>query len=345
VNLDFTTETTNTTISIVYQGTYQPANLMRRAACCVLLMLLGAPLFAIAQSIGGYSDNRAVNAEIVPQAHVDPHTTILPMVDGSTIRFRRFSTEDGLSQTMVTRIVQDDQGFIWFASLYGLNRYDGYKFKTFKHEPGRPNSLSGVHNYSLFKDRSGALWIGFEEFLDKFDPVTETATHYRIGDAEGETFPVRNISQDHMGMLWLGTRGGLYRLDPSTGQTIRYQHDPKNPFSLSSNVIKCTGEDKEGTLWVASSEGVDALDWKVGRVVLHIPLHEGGEMSFQEDHLGLLWIVHVTGGGLAAFDRNTNTLTQYSVHAAHLSDELTGCCRCSKIETELFGLERWAMAF
>ena len=173
MNLDFPTETTNTTVSVVYQGTYQPTNLMRRAACCVLLVLLGAPLFAIAQSIGGYSNNRAVNAEMMPQVHVDPHTTILPMVDGSTIRFRRFSTEDGLSQTMVTRIVQDDQGFIWFASLYGLNRYDGYKFKTFKHEPGRPNSLSGVHNYSLFKDRSGALWIGFEEFLDKFDPVRD----------------------------------------------------------------------------------------------------------------------------------------------------------------------------
>ena len=261
---------------------------------------------------------------MAPQAHVDPHTIILPMVDGSAIRFRRFSTEDGLSQTMVTQIVQDNQGFIWFASLYGLNRYDGYKFKTFKHEPGRSSSLSGVHNYSLFKDRSGALWIGFEEFLDRFDPVTEVATHYRIGDAEGETFPVRSISQDHAGMLWLGTRGGLYRFNPSTGQSTRYQHDPKDPFSLSSSVIKCTGEDKEGTLWVASSEGMDAFDGKAGKVTLHIPIHEGGELSFQEDHFGVLWIAHVTGGGLAAFDRKTNTLTQYSVHAARPSDELTG---------------------
>jgi len=260
----------------------------------------------------------------VPQAHVAPHTVILPVVDGDGMRFRRFSTEDGLSQTMVTQILQDDQGFIWFASLYGLNRYDGYKFKVFKHEPGRPSSLSGVHNYSLFKDHSGVLWIGCEEFLDRFDPVTERATHYRIGDAEGETFPVRNISQDHTGILWLGTSGGLYRFNPSTGQTIRYTHDPKNPFSLSSNVIKCTGEDKEGTLWVASSEGVDAFDWKTGKVTLHIPLHESGEISVQEDRFGVLWIVHVTGGGLAAFDRNTNTLTQYSVHAAHLSAKLTG---------------------
>ena len=241
------------------------------------------------------------------------------------MRFRRFSTEDGLSQTHINEILQDDQGFMWFASMYGLNRYDGYKFKVFKHEPGNPNSLSGVHNYSLFKDHSGMLWVGCEEFLDKFDPVTETATHYRIGSigGVGETFPVSHISQDHEGMLWLATSGGLYRFNPSTGETIRFQHDPNNPFSLSSNVIKFTGEDREGTLWVGSTEGVDAFDWKAGKVTLHIPLYEHGEMSFREDRFGVLWIVHVTGGGLAAFNRNTNTLTQYSVHAAHLSDDLS----------------------
>jgi len=257
------------------------------------------------------------------QAHIDPHTIILPVVDESRMRFRRFSTEDGLSQTHINAILQDDQGFMWFASMYGLNRYDGYKFKVFKHEPGNPNSLSGVHNYSLFKDHSGMLWVGCEEFLDKFDPVTETATHYRVGSRDGETFPVSNISQDHSGMLWLATSGGLYRFNPSTGETIRFQHDPNNPFSLSSNAIKYSGEDKEGTLWVATSEGVDAFDWKAGKVTLHIPLREHGEhMSFHEDRFGVLWIVHLTGGGLAAYDRKTNTLTQYSVHASHLSDEL-----------------------
>src|SRR4029077_15822570 len=108
------------------------------------------------------------------------------------------STEEGLSQTRVTQILQDDQGFIWFASQYGLNRYDGYKFTVFKHEPGRTNSLSGVYIYSLFKDRSGVLWVGCEEFLDSFDPITETVTHYHIDpkDAQGETSPVLNISQD-----------------------------------------------------------------------------------------------------------------------------------------------------
>ncbi|HEY3626776.1 MAG TPA: two-component regulator propeller domain-containing protein, partial [Terracidiphilus sp.] len=284
-------------------------------------LLFGAAL-GMSQERTARPDGRSINLDAVPQARVDPRTIVLPVVDDSKIRVRRFSTEDGLSQTHVTAMLQDDQGFMWFATMYGLDRYDGYHFRVFKHEPGRPNSLSGVHIFSLFKDRSGMFWAGCEEFLDRFDPVTETAKHYRIGSGD-QAFPVRQISQDHTGVLWLATDGGLYRFDPSTGQTIRYQHDPTNPYSLSSNVIKYTGEDKEGTLWIANSEGVDAFDWRAGRVTLHIPLHEHREeLSFLEDRFGVLWIVHVSGGGLAAYDRMTNTLTQYSAHAAHLTDSL-----------------------
>ena len=278
----------------------------------------------MAQNRAGRPDNQPNNVGLVRQADVAPRTITLPVVDGKDIRFTRLSTDEGLSQTRVIQIVQDDQGFMWFGSQYGLNRYDGYKFKVFKHEPGQTNSLSGVFISSLFKDRSGVLWIGCDEFLDKFNPVTETFTHYRIdtADAHGETVPVINISQDHMGVLWLATSRGLYRFDPSTGQTIRYRHDPNNPFSLSSDQIKASGEDRQGTFWVGTSEGLDAFDRDIGKVTLHVPLHERGEMSFYEDRLGMIWIVHVTGAGLAIFDRKTNTLTHYSFHKGHLSDAL-----------------------
>ncbi len=138
------------------------------------------------------------------------------------------------------RSCRNDLGFMWFGTQYGLNRFDGYKFKIFKHEPGRSNSLSGVFIYSLFKDRSGALWIGCDGFLDKFEPITETFIHYRISDnrAGAETVPVTHISQDHSGSLWLSTTRGLYSFDPATERTTRYGHDPDDPYSLSSNDIK-----------------------------------------------------------------------------------------------------------
>jgi len=278
----------------------------------------------MARDGAGRPDNQPNIVGAVRQAHVDPRTITLPMVDGKGIRFTRLSTDEGLSQTRVIQIVQDDQGFMWFGSQYGLNRYDGYTFKVFKHEPGRADSLSGVFIYSLFKDRSGTLWVGCDEFLDKFDPVTETFTHYRIdtAGAQGETVPVTNISQDHTGRLWLSTSRGLYRFDPSSGQTIRYRHDPNNPFSLSSDRIRTTGEDREGTFWVGTSEGLDAFDRDTEKVTLHVFLQNLSETSFYEDRLGVFWIFQITGGGLAIFDRKTNTLTHYSFHEGHLSDAL-----------------------
>jgi len=65
------------------------------------------------------------------KAHVEPRTIVLPVVDGKDFRFTRLSTDEGLSQTKVTHIMQDDQGFMWFGTQYGLNRFDGYSFKLF----------------------------------------------------------------------------------------------------------------------------------------------------------------------------------------------------------------------
>ena len=94
-------------------------------------------------------------AGTAPEAREDPRPIQIPVIDGTDIRFVRTSTADGLSQTKVGQIVQDDQGFMWFGTQYGLNRYDGYNFKVFAHDPGNPNSFSGVYIRSLFKDRDG----------------------------------------------------------------------------------------------------------------------------------------------------------------------------------------------
>src|SRR6201993_1456713 len=227
----------NTVISVVHQRFLKPTVLLRLALRITVAALFIPGTFTMAQDATGRPGNQSANLGMVPQAHVEPRTVTLPVVDGKGLRFTRLSTDEGLSQTRVIQIVQDDQGFIWFGSQYGLNRYDGYKFKGFKHEPGRTNSLSGMLISSLFKDRSGSLWIGCEEFLDKFDPVSETFTHYRIdaNTAHGEMAPVTHISQDHVGMLWLSTRNGLFRFNSSTGEVKHFGHDANDPSSLGDN--------------------------------------------------------------------------------------------------------------
>ena len=254
------------------------------------------------------ANQRRIMHSAVPQANVDPRIVRLPVIDGTDIRFARLSTADGLSQTKVAQIVQDDQGFMWFGTQYGLNRYDGYNFKVFVHDPRNPNSLSGVFISALFKDRDGTLWVGCGQFLNRFVPATETFTRYPVQF-------VRHISQDSSGMLWLATGKGLYSLDPATEQIRQYSRDPKDPSSLSSNDVKSSGEDKMGRFWVANSEGLDEFDRRTGKVTLHIPLREPLlEFSFYEDRFGVFWIIHVSGNGLAVFDRKTNTLTHYSFY-------------------------------
>lgn len=286
----------------------------RWGAFCALLSFLCVLRFAIAQNPAEHSVNRTVYTDIVWQANVNPRTITLPVVEGRDIRFTRLSTQEGLSQTRVDQVVQDDQGFMWFGTQYGLDRYDGYKFKVFKHEPGRTDGLSGVDISSLFKDRSGSLWIGCEEYLDKFDPVTETFTHYRIqaDDARGETLPITNISQDQSGFLWLSTHKGLFRLNATTGELKRFIHNPNDPSSLGDDDIKFTGEDRTGTFWVGTGRTLDEFDRNTGKVRRHIVLGETGVgLWFHEDRYGVFWVIYGSDGRIATLDRSTNKLTRY----------------------------------
>jgi signal transduction histidine kinase/ligand-binding sensor domain-containing protein len=271
----------------------------------LLLPLLFLSLFTGVVT-NGRADDRRLGQGAVPQASVEPRQIRLPIVDGANIRFARFYTLEGPSKSNAGPFVQDDQGFVWFGTPYGLNRFDGYNFKVFTHEPGNSKSISGSLITALFKDHNGALWVGCNQFLNKFDSKTETFTRYRVSY-------VFDISQDVAGTLWLSTPTGLYALDPANGNIRRYFHDQDDPGSLESNNVKSSGEDREGRFWVATSEGLDSFDRNTGKVTLHIPLYEPSyPFSFYEDRFGVFWIYHVSGNPLSVFDRKTHRLTQFS---------------------------------
>jgi ligand-binding sensor domain-containing protein/signal transduction histidine kinase len=250
-------------------------------------------------------------------AQTEAQRVTLPIVDGHDLRFQRLSVSQGLSQTWVPTITQDDMGFIWFATQYGLNRYDGYRFKVFAREPGREDSLRGVFVRSLFKDRNGTLWVGCDQFLDKFDPLTESFTHYTVKtrDQNGPGATVIGMSQGRRGILWLSTKDGLYSFDPITGAVERFTHDDNDPLSLSSNNIHSAQEDRQGTLWVSTIKGIDVYDPVTRRVSIHIPLTQVREMSFFEDSFGVAWIYQASGQGLSTYDRRTNKITEYVINS------------------------------
>ena len=76
------------------------------------------------------------------------------------IKFEHLSVEDGLSHNTVYCIFQDSQGFMWFGTEDGLNKYDGYTFTIYRNDPDDTLSLSNSQIRTIHEDPSGALWIG-----------------------------------------------------------------------------------------------------------------------------------------------------------------------------------------
>src|SRR4051794_1899781 len=78
---------------------------------------------------------------------------VLPtFAQSNTVRFDHLSSEHGLSHATVNCMVQDRQGFMWFGTKDGLNRYDGYNFLLFEHDPTAKNSLSDNTIQALCED-------------------------------------------------------------------------------------------------------------------------------------------------------------------------------------------------
>ncbi len=272
-----------------------------RIASCILLVAL---LLPVAHADSGR--DAAVRADVVR----------LPVEEAKGLRFHRLSTADGLSQTRVAQIIQDDLGFVWFGTQYGLNRYDGYNFKLFVHEPGNDDSAAGTFVFSLFKDRDGLIWIGWTKGLDRLDPRTETFTHYRVeqDEAAQRANTIVHISQDRDGMLWLATGSGLHRLDPASGKFTHYRHGDDDPDSLPTNDVKWSGQDSGGRFWVGTSSGLSEFDRASGKVLRTLQMPDSVQVSLFEDRSGTYWIVQASGYGLARFDPETNAVTPYSFH-------------------------------
>ena len=253
----------------------------------------------------------------------------LPLANGADIPFTHVSVAKASALGILNRLIQDDQGFLWFGFYHGLLRYDGYQFRAFLQDPEGPR-ISDVNIRALFKDHTGKLWIGSSLSLDQYDPVSGALRHFLLGasnmgasNACGPIGRVRDITEDRKGMIWVATDDGLKRLDPSTSKPDCYQHRQDDISSIASDFVKAVIESRDGTLWVATTLGLENFDPRTGKTSRRVTLRgpsgaslslDGNKVSLMEDHAGVLWI-SIPGQqecGLASFDPRSDVQSAYS---------------------------------
>ena len=179
----------------------------------------------------------------------------------TNIQFDRYSIEHGLSQEAIFSITQDRQGYMWFATQEGVNRFDGYRFENFYHDPDNENSLSNDVVYSIIEDHQGMLWLGTYEGLDRFDPQTATFTHFNKSSHQLDSDRVYVVFEDSDNMIWVGTEGGgLSRFDRQSQNFQTFRYDPKDRKSLNDDNVRSIHQDKDGRLWIGTDKGLNLFE-------------------------------------------------------------------------------------
>ena len=139
--------------------------------------------------------------------------------------------------------MQDKNGFMWFGTIDGLNRFDGYTFKTFRNDPANLKSLGNNSIYSLYQGEDETIWVGTDKGLFKYNPVDQSF-ELLISTANQR---VRSIIMDNKGTLWFISQYVLCNYAIETKSFRTYPSNQYEPTSISA--------DKYGEIWVATSTG------------------------------------------------------------------------------------------
>ena len=256
----------------------------------------------------------------------------LNFAPGSVVRFEHLTIEDGLSQNAGLALFQDSRGYLWIGTQDGLNRYDGYDFKIFKHDPEDPTSISYNSILSMGEDKNGSLWIGtWGGGLNRYDPSTESFTRYQTDSENPASLgndTVTSLKVDFSGNLWVATLTGLDRYNPETDTFDHFRNDPNDSNSLSNDAISYIFEDSNHQLWIGTGatgiegSGLNRFDPSTEKFTRYQhddanpeSLASNNIASIVEAPDRTLWIAtggfSLHGGGLDNFDPRTGKAKHY----------------------------------
>jgi signal transduction histidine kinase/ligand-binding sensor domain-containing protein/DNA-binding response OmpR family regulator len=192
-------------------------------------------------------------------------------------QFSRLDIDNGLSHNWVTCIMKDSKGFMWFGTLSGLNKYDGYKFKVFKHSISDTTSLNDDFIVSIAEGPDDKIWIEKGNGFNIYDPVKETFIRNPSAYLKSINIPDDNITsvkKDPKGNYWfIHAVYGVYKYDPKKNITTHIAHIPSDPETVSSNSICDVSWDSKGNAWFIYYRGaLECLNPETNKVIYHSDL-------------------------------------------------------------------------
>ncbi|WP_144916047.1 hybrid sensor histidine kinase/response regulator transcription factor [Mucilaginibacter frigoritolerans] len=199
-------------------------------------------------------------------------TCVWSFAQSSQYQFSHLGISDGLSHNQVNCIYKDSEGFMWFGTASGLNRYDGYNFKVFKHDADNKNSLLDDFITNIFEGPDKKLYISTRTGYCFYDPETEqfnSDMSLLLGPLKLPNYPViSKIVRNNHGDFWfLCPDSGIYRYNTLSRQTKRYYHNIKSKPSLYSSTVADLSEDAKGNIWLVYYDGtVEMFNIKLNKI-------------------------------------------------------------------------------
>ncbi len=229
----------------------------------------------------------------------------------SDVRFRHISNEQGLSNSTVNCIFQDNRGFIWFGTRDGLNRYDGATIDIYRSNPADGKTISDNFIHCITDDAQHNLWIGTAYGLNCFNPVTNTFTRY-LYSATGNNNNASDIWAVYTldtGELLLGTfGGGLDILNPVTKKIIHFKHNAQLANSISSDTVRVIFADSNHRIWVGTAAGLDEFD-PHSHTFKPYGDTKNNIVAIAEDRQKNIWL-GTADAGVVVFDPAANTFAK-----------------------------------
>ena len=246
----------------------------------------------------------------------DSAQTLHPLKEAN-LRFRNIGLEQGLSQSTVYAVAQDSRGFMWFGTQDGLNRFDGYSMKVFKHIPGDRNSVADNSISCLEGGRDDNLWIGtFKGGLDRYSVTENKFYHYAHSDSTPGSINADRINilfKDTQGETWIGTNKGL---DHFKNQSDNFEHIS---FITKTGIkktiaVNALSEDDDGNLWIGTNQGLFKLDHSSSLKALQVKIGSDNAGTYIISTVyadkGILWIGSEENS-LQSYDTKTGKVTGF----------------------------------